>query len=206
MLGRHDQPRLGVEAAFTVEQCLQAGTLTVSQHSADDRGRLCGGIGGLGHATADDHCLGAGVDGPAGLGDGRGLTERGHRLALVGDQHQVVVLGRGTCTFGKGVDQANDRGGRQRDIARTCVNERYGNAVKESSHGNAPESTRPRQCAARTQKKPHSGLGVTVMLGGLGGVADALDTGVNGFNRHVSNCLDGVMAGYLEHVLLAFQA
>ncbi|MNG01681.1 hypothetical protein D3C84_846730 [compost metagenome] len=108
MFGGHQQTRLGVEAAFAVEQRLQAGAFAVGQYTADDRRSLLGDILKLGHATGDDDRLGAAVNGLTGFGNCRIRAERSDGFTLAGDQHQVVGLGRGGRAFGEGVDQADD--------------------------------------------------------------------------------------------------
>ncbi|MNP38733.1 hypothetical protein D3C76_1322670 [compost metagenome] len=135
MFRGHQQTRLGVEAAFTVEQRLQAGAFTVGQYTADDCRSLLGGILKFSHATGDDDRLGAAVNGLAGLGDCRIRAEGSDGFTLAGNQHQVVGLGRSGRAFGEGVDQADDRGRRQRDGARAGVDVGDGDAVEESTHG-----------------------------------------------------------------------
>ncbi|MNE18480.1 hypothetical protein D3C80_1115210 [compost metagenome] len=134
MLGCHQQPWLGVETTFTVEQRLQAGTSAVGQNAADDGRCLLGSVFKLGHAAGDNHRLGAHVDGLTGLGDRRVSAEGRHRFTLAGDQHQVVGLGAGAWAGGEGVDQTDDRGRRQCDGACAGVNVGDGNAVEESTH------------------------------------------------------------------------
>ncbi|MCY1435104.1 hypothetical protein D9M71_511850 [compost metagenome] len=134
MFWRHQQARLGVETAFAVQQRLQAGAFAVGQHAADDGRGLRRLFFKLGHAASDDHRLGAAVDGLAGAGDCRIGAERGDGFTLAGDQHQVVGLGGCARAFGEGVDQADDRGRRQRDGARASVDVGDGDAVEESTH------------------------------------------------------------------------
>ncbi|MNP14524.1 hypothetical protein D3C76_1068530 [compost metagenome] len=83
---RDQQARLGVELAFTIEQCLHAGPGAIGEHPTDDCRHLLRWVRDFRNAHRHNHRLAPGKNCLTGLCDRRVCSPCRDSLTLAGDQ------------------------------------------------------------------------------------------------------------------------
>ena len=117
---------------LAIEQRLHTGALPIERDATDDGAGERSIISVHGNADGDHHGRRLGVDAACRLRQCAARTELLHRLPVKGQQDGFVGLGQ---ALGRrvGIDQADDRRGRNGNGARTSVDQGDGHTVEEGS-------------------------------------------------------------------------